>query len=93
MEETVPQLWRTSLLPKQLIEDFDLFGPFCGQKYPEAFGKMHKDSPAFEHAHGFWAGSVKQRWSFRIRVDHDKSRAELVATADFDEPSIVFRLG
>jgi hypothetical protein len=36
---------------------------------------------------------VHQRGNLRVRVDRDKTAAELVAVADLDQPGVVFRPG
>ncbi|CAM4851251.1 unnamed protein product [Rotaria magnacalcarata] len=64
-----------------------------GEQLAGFFRQVDQDRAGLEHTNRLGAAVVHQRGDLRVRVDCDKTAAELVAVADLDQPGVVFRAG
>ena len=58
-------------------------------KRPNFFRQVKQDGARFKNANGPDGAIVNQSWNFRIRIEVDKSRSELVAFVNIYSPGII----
>ncbi len=89
MAKAAAKIWRASHLPEQPAGDLGALCRVGWQQLAKLLGQILQDRAGLKNADRRRAAAIEQRRDLRVRVHADKTAGELIAVADFDEPSII----
>ena len=90
MAKAAAQVGRAAHLPEQPVHSF---GACCWIRWDQStklIGEIQHDGCALEQAHRLVTGTVHHGGDFRIWVDLNKARAELITFADVHKVGVIF---